>query len=76
MLHGAYLDSVKPVIEAGAYEAVELPCEIANGMGRGFHVDGQQDAHLPRRKIGLSAMHLGKADVVPKFEGLRGSQRN
>ena len=32
VLHGAYLDSVKPVIEAGAYEAVELPCEIAPGL--------------------------------------------
>ena len=32
VLHGAYLDSVKPVIEAGAYEAVELPCEIVPGL--------------------------------------------
>ncbi len=32
VLHGAYLDSVKPVIEAGVYEAVELPCEIAAGL--------------------------------------------
>ena len=33
VLHGAYLDSVKPVIEAGAYEPVELPCEILPGLG-------------------------------------------
>jgi glyoxylase-like metal-dependent hydrolase (beta-lactamase superfamily II) len=32
VLHGAYIDSVKPVIEARAYEAVELPCEIAPGL--------------------------------------------
>jgi glyoxylase-like metal-dependent hydrolase (beta-lactamase superfamily II) len=32
VLHGAYLDSVKPVIEAGAYEAVELPCESAPAL--------------------------------------------
>ena len=58
------------------FETLKLFGEIADRMGRGFHIDGQQDAHLPRRKIGLSAMHLGKADIVPKFEGLRGSQRN
>ena len=45
-------------------------------MGRGFHVDGQQDGYLPHGKIGLMAMHLGKVDIVPELEGLRGSQRN
>lgn len=32
VLHGAWLDSVKPVVAAGAYDAVDLPCEIAPGL--------------------------------------------
>ena len=32
ILHGAYADSVKPIADAGLYETVPLPCEIAPGL--------------------------------------------
>ena len=32
LLHGAFTDSIQPIIEAGLYEAVELPSEIAPGL--------------------------------------------
>ena len=31
-LHGAYADSVQPIVDAGLYEAVDLPAEIAPGL--------------------------------------------
>ncbi|ARQ02389.1 MBL fold metallo-hydrolase [Pseudorhodoplanes sinuspersici] len=31
-LHGAFADSVQPIIAAGRYRAVDLPCEIAPGL--------------------------------------------
>jgi glyoxylase-like metal-dependent hydrolase (beta-lactamase superfamily II) len=32
ILHGAYEDSIKPLLDAGRYEAVALPCEVAPGL--------------------------------------------
>ena len=32
LLHGAFADSIQPIVEAGLYEAVELPGEIAPGL--------------------------------------------
>ncbi len=32
LLHGAYADSVQPIVEAGRYEAIVLPSEIAPGL--------------------------------------------
>ncbi len=32
LLHGAFADSVQPIIDAGLYEGVELPGEIAPGL--------------------------------------------
>lgn len=32
LLHGAFADSVQPIIEAGRYESVPLPSEIAPGL--------------------------------------------
>lgn len=32
LLHGAFADSVQPIIEAGRYEGVDLPSEIAPGL--------------------------------------------
>lgn len=53
VLHGAYADSVKPIADAGLYEAVPLPCEIAPELWL---------EPAPGHTAGMAVVRLKRAD--------------